>query len=46
MTSWRGQGMEALLEPEMECAVGGDCRQPGGLAPRLAMPQNKNKLGH
>lgn len=24
-----GQGWEALLEPEMECAVGGDCRQPG-----------------
>ncbi|MFM9836999.1 MAG: hypothetical protein ACKVOQ_01975 [Cyclobacteriaceae bacterium] len=36
--------MEALLEPEMESACGGDCRQPGGLAPRLASPHINSEL--
>ncbi len=31
-------GMEALLEPKMECALGGDCREPGG-APRDRPPK-------
>ena len=30
--------MEALLEPEMGCALGGDYRQPGG-APRGRPPK-------
>jgi hypothetical protein len=35
--------MEALLKPEMECAMGGDCRQPGATAPRVAgCKKNKN----
>jgi hypothetical protein len=34
--------MEALLEPEIECAIGGDCRQPGATAPRVAGRKIKN----
>jgi hypothetical protein len=37
-----GHGMEALLEPEMDCAMGGDCRQPG---PRMGWPAGKETRG-
>jgi hypothetical protein len=35
--------MEALLEPEMERAMGGDCRQPDATAPRVAGCQKNTK---
>jgi hypothetical protein len=34
-------GMEALLEPEMEGAKDGDCRQPGATASRVASCNKK-----
>jgi hypothetical protein len=39
-----GQGMEALLEPEMAGALAGDCRQPGGHCVSLGHAPKKNYL--